>query len=114
VIATHFGLLRHSRERQVERVLEAAQDSKPYCTILMGDLNEWRTGRRSALMGLEPIFGSVSNFAPSFPARFPILALDRILCNPRERLKDISVHATPLARKASDHLPLTATLKINA
>jgi endonuclease/exonuclease/phosphatase family metal-dependent hydrolase len=113
VIATHFGLLRHSRERQVERVLEAAQDPKPICTILMGDLNEWRLGKRSALTGLEPIFGSVGDFVPSFPARFPILALDRILCNPRDRIRNLTVHSTPLARKASDHLPLTAILTVS-
>jgi len=112
IIATHFGLLRHSRAQQVERVLEAAKDDKPFCTVLMGDLNEWRTGKRSALMGLEPIFGAVNGFAPSFPARFPMLALDRILCNPRARLTDITAHSTPLSRKASDHLPLTATLRI--
>ncbi|MBG1233451.1 endonuclease/exonuclease/phosphatase family protein [Aestuariivirga litoralis] len=114
IIATHFGLLRRSRAQQVERVLEMAKDTNPFCTILMGDLNEWRRGKRSALNGLEPIFGAITEFVPSFPARFPILALDRILCHPRSRLENIAVHDSRLSRRASDHLPLTATLRVSS
>ena len=112
VIATHFGLLKQSRAKQVEAVLQAAQDAGERTLLLMGDLNEWRIGRRSGLTGLESIFGSFDAFVPSFPSRFPLLALDRILCNPRKRLKNIAVHSTPLSRKASDHLPITAELAI--
>jgi endonuclease/exonuclease/phosphatase family metal-dependent hydrolase len=110
VVATHFGLLRHSRARQVEAVLHAAQDAGTRTLLLMGDLNEWRIGRRSALSGLTPIFGNVELFVPSYPSRYPVLALDRILCSPRHLLKNISVHSTPLSRQASDHLPITAQL----
>ena len=112
VIGTHFGLLRRSRAEQVERVLECANDFSPHCTLLMGDLNEWRRGKRSALNGLDHHFGSPEKLLPSFPSRFPILALDRILCHPQARLKDLSVHKSKLARTASDHLPLTATLMV--
>jgi endonuclease/exonuclease/phosphatase family metal-dependent hydrolase len=112
VIATHLGLLRHSRAKQVEAVLKAAHDADGH-VLVMGDLNEWRVGRRSALSGLEPIFGPLDNFVPSFPSKFPLLALDRILCAPRKLLSHLEVHDTPLARLASDHLPIKAQLKWN-
>jgi endonuclease/exonuclease/phosphatase family metal-dependent hydrolase len=111
VIATHFGLLRRSRKKQVEAVLQSAQSAFGRTVLLMGDLNEWRIGKRSGLAGLEPIFGSFDFFAPSYPSRYPLLALDRILCNPHQSLHNITVHSTPLSRKASDHLPITAELR---
>lgn len=114
VIATHFGLLRHSRARQVSEVLRAADHPARRCVLLMGDLNEWRTGRRSALTGLEPIFGPVEKFMPSYPSKFPMLALDRILCSPRHLLHDMEVHASKLARIASDHLPIKGRLQVDA
>jgi endonuclease/exonuclease/phosphatase family metal-dependent hydrolase len=112
VIATHFGLLRRSRAKQVETVMQSAQAAFGRTVLLMGDLNEWRIGKRSGIAGLEPIFGSFEFFAPSYPSRYPLLALDRILCNPHQSLRNITVHSTPLSRKASDHLPITAELAV--
>ena len=108
VIATHFGLLRRSRAKQAETVLEAAREAADRTVLLMGDLNEWRIDKRSGLTGLEPIFGNFEFFVPSFPSRYPLLALDRILCAPRNRLRNIEVHSSSLARMASDHLPIKA------
>lgn len=108
IIATHLGLLRSSRAQQVAKVLEAAEAAEQRTVLLLGDLNEWRIGKRSGLAGLREIFGSVESFVPSFPSRYPLLALDRILCHPRQQLRNISVHSTPLSRVASDHLPITA------
>jgi endonuclease/exonuclease/phosphatase family metal-dependent hydrolase len=110
VIATHFGLLRRSRTQQVETVLNKAKAAEGRTVVVMGDLNEWRVGRRSALVGLEQIFGPLINFVPSFPAAYPLLALDRILCRPHQLLQDIRVHDSQLAKKASDHLPVTAEI----
>jgi endonuclease/exonuclease/phosphatase family metal-dependent hydrolase len=112
VIATHFGLLRRSRAKQVEAVLHSAQTAEGRTVLLMGDLNEWRIGKRSGIAGLEPIFGNFKFFAPSYPSRYPVLALDRILCTPRQSLRNIQVHSTPLSREASDHLPITAEIAI--
>ena len=108
VIATHFGLLRRSRAKQAETVLEAAREAADRTVLLMGDLNEWRIDKRSGLTGLEPIFGNFEFFVPSFPSRYPLLALDRILCAPRNRLRNIEVHSSALSRVASDHLPIKA------
>lgn len=113
VVATHFGLLRRSRAQQAEAVLQAAADASSRTLLLMGDLNEWRIDKRSGLTGLTKLFGNFEFFVPSYPSRYPLLALDRILCSPRHRLKNIAVHATPLSRKASDHLPVTAELVVD-
>jgi endonuclease/exonuclease/phosphatase family metal-dependent hydrolase len=42
----------------------------------------------------------------------PVLALDRILAWPQPLVTGIEVHDSPLARVASDHLPLTARLHL--
>jgi endonuclease/exonuclease/phosphatase family metal-dependent hydrolase len=108
VIAAHLGLFRLSRVDQVGALLAAFMDLPPMPTILLGDLNEWRRRRRSSLGGLEATFGAAPSIL-SFPARRPIFALDRILGWPSSLIGDLAVHDTPLARRASDHLPLAAT-----
>lgn len=111
VIAAHLGLLRQSRFKQAEVLIDAAR-SKEHPTLLMGDLNEWRVRRRSSLVPLLPHFGPLHAPLPSFPSRMPILALDRILASPDILISSIDVHDTPLARIASDHLPLKARIDL--
>ncbi len=108
LVAAHFGLLRRSRSQQARMILEImrARDERP--TLLMGDLNEWRLGKRSALEELGPAFGTLPVPVPSFPSGMPLLALDRIIANRPEILSQVVVHDTPLARGASDHLPIKA------
>jgi len=113
VIAAHFGLLRRSRVSQANALLSAFKDLPPMPTILLGDLNEWRRKRRSALNVFEPLFGEAHPL-PSFPSRRPIFPLDRIIGWPRGLINDLAVHNTPLARKASDHLPLVARIDLSA
>ena len=77
-------------------------------TILMGDLNEWHVWGKS-LRGLRRVFGSPA--APvTFPARWPVLALDRIWISPAQALLTVEAHNTPRSRLASDHLPVKADL----
>jgi endonuclease/exonuclease/phosphatase family metal-dependent hydrolase len=111
VIAAHLGLFRRSRVDQVSALLTAFLDLPPMPTVLLGDLNEWRHRRRSALRGLEPTF-RVAPPILSFPSRWPIFALDRILGWPAGLITDLAVHDTPLARRSSDHLPLTANVNL--
>jgi endonuclease/exonuclease/phosphatase family metal-dependent hydrolase len=113
MIAAHLGLLRRSRTQQVKAILSAAHldDGKP--TVLVGDLNEWRMGKRSALQGLAPVFGPLQAAIPSFPSRFPVWALDRVLGNPHSVISSVELHETPLARIASDHLPIKAVINLS-
>nr|WP_280824045.1 endonuclease/exonuclease/phosphatase family protein [Mesorhizobium soli] len=108
IIAAHFGLLRHSRTRQVRMILDIMDDDDGKPTLLLGDLNEWRVNDRSALSMFEAAFGQLPPAVPSFPSRLPLLALDRIIANRRDIVLSVSVHNTPLARAASDHLPIKA------
>ncbi|MGN6551989.1 MAG: endonuclease/exonuclease/phosphatase family protein [Pararhizobium sp.] len=109
VIAAHLGLLRRSRSKQAERLLDEAR-APDHPTLLMGDLNEWRVRRRSSLIPLFPHFGPLHAALPSFPSRMPFLALDRILANPEQMIATIEVHDSRLARLASDHRPIKAGL----
>lgn len=113
VIAAHFGLLRRSRSQQAGVLLEATR-SVVHPTVLLGDLNEWRVRNRSSLIALLPHFGPIHAVLPSFPSRYPLLALDRILARPQNLISSIEVHNTPLARIASDHLPIKARLNLAA
>jgi len=105
VVATHLGLRPSERRDQIRRLLQAF-DTDRMPVILMGDVNEWFVWGR-------PLRWLVSHFeaAPAprtFPARWPLFSLDRIWISPRRRLLQVQVHASPLARIASDHLPLVA------
>lgn len=113
IIAAHLGLLRHSRAQQVRTILSAAETKDGRPTLLMGDLNEWRLGRRSSLSALEPAFGPLKANVASFPSQFPVWSLDRILANPHNIVSHIKVHDTPLARIASDHLPIKAAIQLD-
>src|SRR5579872_5664617 len=113
VIAAHLGLLRRSRMDQALALLAAFKELPPMNTILLGDLNEWRRRRRSALEILEPTFGPAPTVS-SFPARRPVFPLDCIFGLPTGLIGEVAAHDTPLARKASDHLPLTAQARLAA
>ncbi len=105
VIATHLGLRPAERRDQIRRLLQVF-DTHQMPVILLGDVNEWFVWGRP-LRWLVSHFQSVP--APAtFPSRWPALALDRIWIRPRHRLVHVEVHRTPLARMASDHLPLIA------
>lgn len=108
VLATHLGLWPGERRRQVKRLLQALDDGPQLPTVLLGDLNEWYLWGRP-LRWLHAEFER-SPAPATFPARRPVLALDRLWARPRSMLERVKVHATPLARRASDHLPLVATL----
>ncbi len=110
VIATHLALLRSARRRQVALLrATACGEAEVLPMVLLGDLNEWR---RAALHGLAPEFGPGERLVPSFPAGFPVLALDRIFARPHGIVSGFRVHDTPLARRASDHLPVKARLSL--
>jgi endonuclease/exonuclease/phosphatase family metal-dependent hydrolase len=111
VVAAHFGLLHLSRRQQVRALLDKMHDIDTIPTLLMGDLNEWRIGSRSSLVNFDKHF-TAANFGHSFPAHRPMLPLDRIMIGPKGKLSDCEVHDTPLARVASDHLPVKARLML--
>ena len=112
LINTHLGLRPGERRLQVRRLLthlEAGNNAD--LTLLTGDLNEWFLWGR-------PIRWLSRHFSPTpspatFPAAFPLLALDRIWVTPRRQLLSLAVHNSALARTASDHLPVCARIDLS-
>jgi len=107
IVATHLGLRGVERRIQVERLIAALDEHPAQPTVLLGDFNEWRSA--GALQAIDRRFG-VSRAPKTFPAPWPLVALDRIWIHPAALGVDLRVHASRAARIASDHLPLVATL----
>lgn len=112
VLVTHLGLLPGERRTQVRRLLDRLGDSRSEAVILCGDINEWFAVGRP-LRWLHARLGRAAAVA-TFPAAFPVFALDRIWVNPRTALVTLAAHATPAARRASDHLPVIADLRLRS
>jgi len=113
LLATHLGLRPAERRAQIRILLTELQktagstNDKAF-TVLMGDLNEWFLWGRPVRF-LRRHFGPAP--APAtWPARFPLFALDRVWVEPRRNLLGVQAVNTPLTRIASDHLPLVAEL----
>jgi endonuclease/exonuclease/phosphatase family metal-dependent hydrolase len=108
VVAAHLGLRFGERAEQVAALCRAIDSERP--TVLMGDFNDW-VRYRSAQAVLESQFAE-STHLRTYPARVPLLALDRIFCRPKGLLKAArTVTSAPLL---SDHLPLLAELDLNS
>lgn len=110
VFGMHLDLSGLWRRRQAAAVIHAAAHGDALPTVLMGDLNEWSANR-----GCLADFARHYSFAPcgrSFHARRPVARLDRIMHCARSILIDCGVHESAAARRASDHLPIWAELKL--
>lgn len=110
VVVTHLGLHASERRQQIARLLDALAQNpvEADAMIIMGDLNEWR-GRRGGIPALDRRLGRAP--APrTFPSWLPVLPLDRIYAGGGVNLTAMAVHRSPLARLASDHLPLCAAV----
>lgn len=106
VLVTHFGLRPFERSRQVDALCEALGDRTDTPTAAMGDFNEWWP-RGLTLLRLHDLMG-YSPPARSWPARCPLLALDRIWIRPVAALRRVWAARSAAARRASDHLPVCA------
>lgn len=114
IIAAHLGLLHRSRAQQTRLIVDLMNNGGEMPTILLGDLNEWRLGDRSSLNTFQNAFGPLPPAVPSFPSTLPLLALDRIMANRRGMISAVEVHDSPLARVASDHLPIKAVISLGS
>jgi endonuclease/exonuclease/phosphatase family metal-dependent hydrolase len=110
VVATHLGLRPAERRAQVEYLVKLFTWHPQDYAVLMGDVNEWFLWGRP-LKHLHRYFAP-TRAVPTFPARHPLLALDRLWTHPGSILRRLEAHDSALARAASDHLPLVAELEI--
>jgi endonuclease/exonuclease/phosphatase family metal-dependent hydrolase len=117
VLATHLGLRpaeRRAQARALVRILEKETrgSQRPAVTVLMGDLNEWFIWGRP-LRWLRRHFRSHRAPRPAtYPASWPVLALDRIWVYPADHVVSVRPVKTDTARHASDHLPLVAMVRL--
>jgi len=110
IIVTHLGLRADERRRQFAALGAILAGQRDAPTVLMGDFNEWWPRARS----LGKVARALSH-GPSlrtFPARRPMLALDRIWASSHLQQHALMVHRSPEAALASDHLPLKAVLEL--
>lgn len=108
--STHLGLAAGERKKQIDRVATLVGSMKADVKILAGDFNEWLGWGRT----LRPLYKTFQPLwsRPTFPSRLPVFSLDRIWIQPQDHLISLTPHATPLSRRASDHLPLVAEIEI--
>jgi len=115
-ICVHLALRESHRRIQVARLLELVADEVPSSAplVLAGDFNDWRghSHRRLLLEGefTEVYAAAVGSPARTFPARVPLLRLDRIYVR--------NLGHRPFGMRArewsslSDHAPLAAELMV--
>jgi endonuclease/exonuclease/phosphatase family metal-dependent hydrolase len=93
----------------VRRILRALDHAPLGPAVVMGDLNEWYLWGRP-LRWLHRRFAAMRT-PPTFPARRPLLKLDRIWGHPATAIVRLAAHRSALTREASDHLPLVADFR---
>jgi endonuclease/exonuclease/phosphatase family metal-dependent hydrolase len=118
IVNTHLGLTSRDRKAQMKMLLSEdwmgnnAWSDLP--RILIGDLNATPVTRtyKSIAAAFRDAHASVAKPRATFPSRFPLLRLDHIFVSPEVKVLEAQVISTPLARRASDHLPLLVTVEI--
>ncbi len=114
-ICVHLGLREHHRSQQLKllaELLARLPESAP--VIVAGDFNDWRK-RADALLegtGLHEVF--VDRFgapAKSFPARWPLLCLDRIYVRNAMTDRPKVLSNRPWSH-LSDHAPLAVEVTL--
>lgn len=108
-LATHLGLARRERHYQHRLLTTLLSGDRRVPTLLMGDFNEWRPFT-ATIRALNRQLGR-SRRPRTFPSRLPLLPLDRIWVDPPHLLWRLYAWRSPLARLASDHLPVVAEFR---
>lgn len=106
----HLGLRIGERAAQVAQLVDEhvglAGAAGP--RLLLGDLNEWFPGAVGRLLRREFQGGRVQR---THPSPVPLFALDRIYWDLALQAGRVHVHRSPLARIASDHLPVVGRFR---
>jgi len=114
VFNCHLGLAEAERRQQLRRILRFIDQhhGSQETLVLMGDLNDMWLKLGPAV--LEPAgFRSVERPPRTFPAIRPLRPLDRVFVRGRVRIVRCDRVDGPVARQASDHLPISVDLLIS-
>jgi len=119
IFNTHLGLLGGDRMRQVGALLGSSWLSHPDCRakpkILIGDFNApsiTATYRALARRMTDAVAAVNEKPKATYPSRFPFMRLDHVFVSDEVTPVEARVISTPLARLASDHLPLMVTVEV--
>ncbi len=115
VLNTHLGLKRKERRQQIDKLISFLKSTPEKPLVLAGDFNSWlpffgTIKKLDKVLGDSPL--STFPYLRTYPSFFPLLALDRMWISPPKITTKKWVHKTHLSRKASDHLPMIATLSL--
>lgn len=112
VVVVHLGLIGGSRIRQMRALEQYVQANIPKQAplIVTGDFNDWGE-RLHRLLRMQDLHTFDDRRLPTFPARFPVLQMDRIYVR---GLRPMSARVSSGAawRNMSDHLPLVGEFEI--
>ena len=115
-ICTHLGLQESHREEQLEdmcRMVNEIPADAP--VVIAGDFNDWRRRAHRVLercAGLHEVFvHATGQAARTFPARWPVLPLDRIYVRNASVSAPIALPRWPWSH-LSDHTPLAAEIRL--
>ncbi|MCW3481878.1 endonuclease/exonuclease/phosphatase family protein [Neisseriaceae bacterium JH1-16] len=114
-LCVHLNLLAHDRRKQLAHLRRYIDNAVPAdsALIIAGDFNDWRGEATTILageLGLTEVFETVyGRHAKSYPARLPMLSLDRIYLRGLRPVSAEVHHGQPWST-LSDHLPLSARL----
>ena len=121
VINTHLGLVPREQRLQAAALLGEGWLGHPACTgptILTGDFNATSITRPYQILtrklddaqrrlGLKPSL-------KTFPSGFPAIRIDHCFVSENIRVTGARTGTSPLARMASDHLPLVIDFELSA
>ena len=110
VLVTHLGLGLRERRVQAAQLARRVARGADGPALLLGDLNDWIPGDPT-IRALTASPFPVAQPA-TFPALWPLFALDRILGWGMGRPLCVRAHRTRAARMASDHLPVVGEIAL--
>ena len=116
-ICVHLSLTEAHRRKQLDMMCELISTDIPAHAplVVAGDFNDWRLRAHAHLArgaDLHEVFvQSQGNAARTFPARFPVLRLDRIYVRNAVGHAPVVLPITPWSH-LSDHAPLAAEIKL--
>lgn len=109
IVGMHLDLSGLYRRRQAKALIDhLGERTRQLPSILMGDLNEWMASS-GALREFERHHRCAA-CGPSFHTRRPVATLDRIFISDHFDVADSGVHQSVTALRASDHLPVWASI----
>ncbi|MBC6981088.1 endonuclease/exonuclease/phosphatase family protein [Caulobacter sp. 17J80-11] len=120
VLNTHLGLVPREQRLQAAALVGREWLGHPDCrdpVMLVGDFNATSVTRPYARVASRlrdaQKTPAVPRTVPTFPSGFPVLRIDHCFISPSVRITGVQAPFSPLARMASDHLPLVIDFELD-